>query len=408
MNSLSTTNRNLPAKPSLFAALAVRWVFKLCSGIECGALNVTLPGGEQRSFRGTLPGPEADCRIRHWRAIRRIVMRGDLGFAEAFMDGDWCSTDVTALLDLALANKQSLEARVKGAAMMRIIDRIRHLLRPNTRRGSRRNIQEHYDLGNAFYGQWLDPTMTYSSALYESPNDPLEAAQVRKYERIASVLNPRPGMHILEIGCGWGGFATYLARTYGCHVSGITLSQEQHDFAQARIAREGLAEQVDIRIQDYRDVRGKYDGIASIEMFEAVGETNWPQFFRIVADRLAPNAHAAMQVITIDESRYEDYRQGADFIQRYVFPGGMLPSPTVFRQYAELAGLKLHDAFFFGQSYAQTIAEWQTRFTESWPEIEKVGFDERFRRLWEYYLAYCRAGFQGGSIDVGQFVLGRA
>lgn len=388
--------------------VAARWLHGLLDSIATGSLKLTTPGGAVVEFNGTGPGPSADITIHHWRAVRRMLSRGDIGFAEGYIAGDWSSTDVTALLELAALNRETIEARVRGNGVVRLYERLRHMMRANTKRGSRRNILAHYDLGNDFYREWLDPTMTYSSGIYHHPNDPLDAAQLRKYERLARRLNPGPGQHVLEIGCGWGGFATYLARTYGCRVTGITLSDEQHAFATERVAREGLSDLIDIRIQDYRDVVGTYDGIASIEMFEAVGENNWPRYFDTVRSRLADHGTAALQVITIDEARYDDYRRNADFIQRYIFPGGMLPAPSVFRARAEEAGLKLRDSFFFGVSYAKTLAEWQVRFRERWPVIEKYGFDDRFRRVWEYYLSYCQAGFSTGGINVGQFVLTRS
>lgn len=384
---------------------ASNWLLGLMDSIATGSMRLTTPAGTVYEFAGAQPGPAADIDIHNWRAVRRMLSRGDIGFAEGYITGDWSSSDVTALLELIALNRETIEARVRGSRVVRLYERIRHLMRANTRRGSRRNILAHYDLGNDFYSEWLDPTMTYSSGIYHHPNDPLDAAQLRKYERLARHLNPRPDQHILEIGCGWGGFATYLARTYGCRVTGITLSNEQHAFATERVAREGLSDRIDIRIEDYRDVRGTFDGIASIEMFEAVGENNWRRYFDTVRARLADHGAAALQVITIDESRYDDYRRNADFIQRYIFPGGMLPAPSVFRAHAEEAGLLLRDSFFFGVSYAKTLGDWQQRFRERWPAIEKHGFDDRFRRVWEYYLAYCRAGFSTGGINVGQFVL---
>lgn len=385
-----------------------QWLFRLFDGIAVGQLHVTTPNGLNRTFTGAQPGPEAHIHIHDWRAVWRILFRGDIGFAEGYIHADWTSADIFALLELAAINRDSIEKKVHGNRFVRLYERMRHVMRANTKRGARRNIMAHYDLGNDFYGAWLDPTMTYSSAIYETPNDPLEIAQIRKYERIAAQLAPQAEHRILEIGCGWGGFATYMAKTYGCHVTGLTLSNEQHAFATERAAREGLSDKIDIRIQDYRDVEGTFDGIASIEMFEAVGENNWRHYFDAVRARLVEHGTAALQVITIDENRFENYRRNADFIQRYIFPGGMLPTPEIFRSHAEAAGLKLRDAYFFGRSYAHTLAEWQTRFRERWPSIEGVGFDDEFRRIWEYYLAYCRAGFSTGSIDVGQFVLKRA
>lgn len=390
------------------SALAGKWLFKLASGIQAGTLTLRLPGGEQKTFTGPEAGPGADCDIHNWCAVRRMITGGDLGFAEGYIDADWSTSDLGALLELIARNDEALEFKVEGTRFRRIIDRVYHLLRANTRKGSRRNIQAHYDLGNAFYREWLDPTMTYSSGIYDRPNDPLEQAQLRKYQRMAEMIGARPGQHILEIGCGWGGFSAYLAEQHGCRVTGITLSNEQHDFAREHVRRKGLEDRVDIRIEDYRDVRGKYDGIASIEMFEAVGENNWPQFFSNMGQRLANHGRAALQVITIDEKRFDSYRNKTDFIQRYVFPGGMLPSPTAFREHAKQAGLEMKDTFFFGQSYAQTLNVWHDRFSSAWPQIKQIGFDERFRRMWEYYLAYCRAGFRTGAIDVGQFVLQKA
>lgn len=405
-----TTNTGIQVRPPSgpLARMAARWVFSLSAGIQVGTLRVTLPDGTSHTFRGARPGPEADCRLHNWRAVLRMLSGGDVGFAEGYMCGDWSSRDLVRLLELAALNQRSLEDRVRGLGVVRLFDRFRHLLRANTRRGSRRNIQAHYDLGNAFYREWLDPTMTYSAGIYASAGETLEAAQIRKYDRLAKAVGARPGMHILEIGCGWGGFAAHAAKTYGCRVTGITLSDEQHAFARERVQREGLSDLIDIRIQDYRDVEGGYDAIVSIEMFEAVGEENWPQYFDVVRDRLADGGKAALQVITIDEGRFTQYRQGADFIQRYVFPGGMLPSPTAFREHAEERALTVEDTFFFGEDYAQTLAEWQARFNDAWPKIELLGFDARFRKLWDYYLAYCRAGFTTGGIDVGQFVLTKA
>ena len=404
----SRTGTPAPALQGQPPSLAGKWLFRLASGIRTGTLTLTLPNGEMKTFTGTVPGPAADFVIHSWRAVRRLFTGGDIGFAEGYIDADWSTSDLNELLELIARNAEAIEFKVEGTRFRRIIDRVYHMLRANTRRGSRRNIQAHYDLGNAFYREWLDPTMTYSSGIYDCPNDPLERAQLRKYRRMAEMIGAKPGQHILEIGCGWGGFSAYLAEKHGCRVTGITLSNAQHDFATEQIARKGLGGRVDIRIEDYRDVAGKYDGIASIEMFEAVGENNWPHFFAGLRNRLADHGRAALQVITIHENRFDSYRIKADFIQRYVFPGGMLPSVEAFRENARQSGLDLKDAFFFGQSYAQTLGEWQCRFTGAWPEIRRHGFDERFRRLWEYYLAYCRAGFRSGAIDVGQFVLQKA
>jgi cyclopropane-fatty-acyl-phospholipid synthase len=289
----------------------------------------------------------------------------------------------------------------------RLLYTVKHRLHRNTREGAKRNIQAHYDLGNAFYREWLDPTMTYSSALFESGMT-LEEAQRNKWRRIAEELGLKPGDHILEIGCGWGGFAIFAAREYGAQVTGLTLSQEQYEFARAAVARESLGNLVDIRLQDYRDVQGSFDRIVSIEMFEAIGEKQWRQYFDVCRERLKPGGMAALQIITIADERFDAYRRNPDFIQLYIFPGGMLPSPSVLDASARSAGLGIETMRTFAQSYAETLKEWRARFDDAWPRIAPLGFDERFKRMWDYYLAYCEGGFRAGAIDVAQFKLTRA
>jgi cyclopropane-fatty-acyl-phospholipid synthase len=285
---------------------------------------------------------------------------------------------------------------------------LRHLARRNTRRGSRRNIAFHYDLGNDFYALWLDPGMTYSSAVFDAAGQSLQDAQDAKYRRLAESLDLKPGHHVLEIGCGWGGFAMTAARDYGCRVTAITLSGEQRRYAEERVRRAGLSDRIEVRLQDYRDVTGRFDRIASIEMFEAVGEERWPIFFNTVRERLKPGGVAGLQVITIEDGRYEAYQRSADFIQRYIFPGGMLPSPSALAAAIDRAGLTLNNVFAFGPSYAETLAAWQGRFQRAWPQIRQLGFDGRFKRLWEFYLAYCEAGFRAGAIDVAHYRIERA
>ena len=305
-------------------------VLPLLGGLERGRLTLMDPHGAVRVFDGRRPGPQATVQILDPIAVRRLVTGGSVGLAEAYMDGQWDSPDLTAVIELGALNT-GLDDEFEGRWMSRLVNRIAHRLRGNTRRGSRRNIAYHYDLGNGFYRRWLDPTMTYSAALFSSPDQDLTAAQVAKFERLAEHLHVGPGDHVLEIGCGWGGFARHLATTRGCRVTGITLSTEQLAWAQAMAQREGLADRLEFRLQDYRDVPETYDAVASIEMFEAVGEEHWPIYFRTLHDRLKPGGRAALQVITIAEDRFERYRRGADFIQRYIFPGGMLPSPSRLR-----------------------------------------------------------------------------
>jgi cyclopropane-fatty-acyl-phospholipid synthase len=382
-----------------------RGFINLLGRIGAGEISVVFPNGSQRTFanreRG---GPRAVLRITRTRALRRLALGGDIGFAEAYMDGDWESPDLTALLELALLN-EAHAGEFEPNLAQRLVNSIRHRLRRNTPGGSRRNIAYHYDLSNAFYRLWLDEGMSYSSALFERDDQPLAEAQATKNRRLADTLGLRPGHRVLEIGCGWGGFAVMAARDYGCRVVAITLSRAQRDYAEDQVQAAGLGDRVEIRLQDYRDVRGEFDRVASTEMFEAVGERYWQLYFRLLRDRLADGGRAALQVITIDERRFATYRQRPDFIQKYIFPGGMLPSPAALRQQAAGAGFQLDDEAWFGTSYARTMAEWQRRFQRAWIDIEPLGFDRRFKRMWEYYLAYCEAGFRAGSIDVGQFRL---
>ncbi|MCP5142771.1 MAG: class I SAM-dependent methyltransferase [Chromatiales bacterium] len=348
---------------------------------------------------------------RPWALLRALLARGDLGLAESWVAGDWHSDDLTGALDLLAANRERFAA-IECAGWPgwpgRLAGRLRHLANRNTRAGSRRNIAAHYDLGNAFYRRWLDAGMTYSAACFdgrhgeEVDDDALLAAQERKYERIMALLDARPGQHILEIGCGWGGFAEYAAR-WGMRVTGITLSREQLDHARERIAAQGLGDRVALRLTDYRELvtEGvRYDHVVSIEMFEAVGEAWWGHYFDVVRDCLKPGGSAVLQVITIADARFQAYRREPDFIQRYIFPGGMLPGVEAFNRAAYAAGLDITDQEFFGADYARTLAAWHARFRAAEGDIAAIGHDDRFRRLWRYYLAYCEVAFRHGYTDV--------
>jgi len=337
-----------------------------------------------------------------------ILAKGDIGFAEAWMAGDWHTDDLPALLTLLARNRDTLQSAIHGKAWRLIGHRLTHLLRANTRAGSQRNIQAHYDLGNDFYRLWLDPSMSYSSALGLGVGEPLERAQQRKYRNVLQQLDVRPGQMILEIGCGWGGFAEIAVKEYGCRVLGLTLSKEQLAWARQRAEQGGWAGAADFELCDYRDVRGSYDHIVSIEMMEAVGERFWPGYFAQIRDRLKPGGRAVVQTITIADALFRGYRKGTDFIQRYVFPGGMLPSPAVFGQHVRKAGLVVAGDMAFGQDYAETLVRWRDGFEAALPEVRALGYDERFVRLWRFYLAYCEAGFRAGSVDVHQFQLRHA
>ena len=384
-----------------------RRILSLLEGLAEGRLTMYLPGGDIRIFEGK-PGLEADISIANSRVFRRSMTGNEIGLAESFMDGDWTSSDLTALLRLLLRNEKHLEQRPFLGVLRRVINRIQHLMNANSTRGSRRNISYHYDLGNAFYQAWLDPSMTYSAALFDSETESLVQAQDRKYDRIADWAGVKAGDHVLEIGCGWGGFAERAVTQWKAHVTGLTLSQEQLAYARQRLEKTGLSDQADLRLQDYRHCQGKFDSVVSIEMFEAVGRKYWDQYFSTVGKRLQRGGAAVLQVITIHEDRFDRYAQGADFIQKYIFPGGFLPSNRALIRLAEKHGFDHEDQLMFGQDYARTLRIWHDAFEEAWPRLEKMGFDDRFRRMWRFYLSYCEAGFLEGSIDVGLFRFRRA
>ncbi|MBB4120381.1 SAM-dependent methyltransferase [Martelella radicis] len=397
MNDQDAPQKSLKLWQKPIAGMAAR--------INTGSLTLRFPHGRSTRVSGAKAGPAAEIRLNNPRPLFRLLSEGDLGFARSYIDGDWDTPDLGAVIDLAIANEEELSKTLSSSYLFTQMSRLRHRLRANTKTGSKRNIAFHYDLGNAFYKLWLDETMTYSSALYEGRERSLPEAQTAKYDRILACLQVGPQDRILEIGCGWGGFAEHAARTTGCHVTGLTLSEEQAKFARKRLADKGLAAQTDIRLEDYRDCRGTFDKIVSIEMFEAVGEENWPVFFETVNQRLAPGGTAVIQSIAIEHHRLNDYRSNPDFIQHFIFPGGMLPSIETFRKGASSAGLAVKDLFSFGNDYARTLLEWEKRFLSEWEAIHPLGFDERFRRMWRYYLNYCASGFSAGRIDVAQFHL---
>jgi len=385
-----------------------RLALALGSKLRCGSLEVTLPDGRTVRLGDNSPGPAASMKVRSYGFASRLIRSGDIGIAEAYLRGEWDTPDLTQFLYLFCVNQDWMDQVKIGKPLIRTLQFVRHWFNRNTRRQARRNIYRHYDIGNSFYSAWLDPSMTYSSALFEEGTPDLTAAQNNKYRRLAEAIDLRRGQKLLEIGCGWGGFAEYAARTFGAKVVGLTISREQRDFAQARIQAAGLNDHVEIRLQDYRDERDRYDRIASIEMIEAVGEQFWPNYFSQLRDRLLPGGLAGIQAITIQDRLFQTYRRDVDFIQRYVFPGGMLPSPQILKLLGERFGVPVIRERIFGQDYAKTLASWRSNFRAAWPILIPLGFDERFRRLWEYYLAYCEAGFLSGNIDVRQVVFAKA
>ncbi len=409
---MNSTSQSIGAKgASASRQASIPWrariVLRFLERLEFGRLHVELPSGARRVY-GT-PAmeharDEAEIVFHDWRAFDRVVRDGDIGFAEGFLDQQWHTPHLPRLLSLLAANRACLDAPLYGSFIGRIAHRIGHALRANTRRGSKRNIAAHYDLGNDFYSLWLDPGMTYSSGLFGAGGSSLTAAQQAKYRRILDQLAPAPGTRILEIGCGWGGFAE-LAATDKCHVTGLTLSREQLAFATGRLAAGGHASLCDLHFRDYRDEDGKYDAVVSVEMIEAVGERWWPAYFGKIAAALPTNGKAVIQSIVIADELFERYRAGSDFIQTYIFPGGMLPSPQKFRALADASGLSVVAEHRFGADYARTLELWREAFLAQSDAVRRLGFDERFIRMWEFYFAYCIAGFTSGSTDVMQFTL---
>lgn len=389
--------------------MAGKIAVRVLERLQAGALAVTFPDGQRAVFGH---GPDAaDITLRNWNGVHAALRSGDIGFAHAYIDHGWNTSDLPALMHLLLANRQALEQFVYGSWFGRLAHRVRHLLNRNSRAGSRRNIHAHYDIGNAFYRLWLDPGMTYSSAMFTHAgftdegrdDETLAAAQQAKYERLLGQLQLQQGDTVLEIGCGWGGFAS-VAQDRGLRVTGLTLSSEQLAWARERCD----PSLVELRLQDYRDCDGQYDGIASIEMFEAVGEQWWPAYFEAVARKLKRGGRACIQTIVIDDKLFERYRVSSDFIQQTIFPGGMLPSDQQFRLHAQRAGLEIIDTCNFGLDYARTLRVWRERFHKVLPQLDKLGFDQRFIRTWDFYLCYCEAAFRNGNTDVLQYTLRHA
>ena len=381
--------------------------YELLKGLETGRVDIALPDGRVFRIEGAADGPAARLDVKNPALFSRVAREGELGFCEAYLDDWWDTPDLQALLDVLLSSKNWVKRSHPAAAAARAYQRLRHWLNRNTRRQSRKNISYHYDLGNAFYGRWLDETMTYSSALFASPVEDLAAAQTRKYASVCDRIGVTPEARLLEIGCGWGGFAEYAAKERGARVTGLTISHEQYGFARERMFRAGLNERVEIVMRDYREERGRFDGIASIEMFEAVGEKYWPAYFDTVRERLEPGARATIQVITVPDVLFPTYRRTVDFIQKYIFPGGMLPSPSALRGEIERAGLRPVGSLQFGESYSETLRRWHATFNAAWSEIQPLGFDDRFRRMWNFYLTSCAAAFRTGTTDVSQVTMRR-
>ena len=399
MSVLTSTN-NQQNLPRYFAR-----VFDLVGKLNSGRVDFILPDGRRFRAEGSKPGPVAEVTINNPDVFARLVREGDLGFCDAYLDGWWTTPDLQAFMDFIHADNDDMYDGFPGMALVRAWEKARFWFQSNTKRQALKNISYHYDLGNDFYSLWLDDTMTYSSALFNTSQESLEKAQIAKYASMVDQMGVKPGDHVLEIGCGWGGFAEYAAKERGLKVTGLTISKEQLEYAQNRIKKKGLSDKVNFKLQDYRDETGVYDGVASIEMFEAVGEKYWPVYFDKIKQCLKPGKQATLQIITIQDARWEVYRKSVDFIQKYIFPGGMLPSPSVLRKEVHKAGLSVQHSIEFGKSYSQTLRRWFEVFNNKWDNISAMGFDDRFRRMWNFYLTSCAATFESGNCDVTQITL---
>ena len=391
------------------APSAARATLKLLLRLKHGTLTLKLPDGSVQRF-GNGQAPQASLHLLNWNVCSAALKSGDIGFAESYIAGDWTSPHLTDLLQVLIVNRKEVEDVIYGTWLGRFAYRIKHLLNRNTKANSQKNIHAHYDLGNAFYELWLDDTMNYSSAIFETPETSMKDAQHAKVRRALRMAQVKPGDKVLEIGCGWGALAEKATKEFGASVVGVTLSTEQLEWANKRMQREGVTEKADLRLQDYRDI-GKttsdapFDAICSIEMVEAVGREYWPEYFQTVHRLLKPGGYACIQSIVIADELFERYLTSTDFIQQYVFPGGCLPCPTEFRAQAAKAGLQVVDEFSFGQDYAHTLQLWREQFAAQEAHVLQLGFDKRFVRIWEFYLSYCEAAFLEANTDVVQYTL---
>ncbi|MFZ9263661.1 MAG: class I SAM-dependent methyltransferase [Polynucleobacter sp.] len=403
-----SSNINVASNAPLTLPWHARTILSLLEKIQVGQLTLVSPEGEKFIFRGTQSGIEANIQIHDWLVCKACLKSGDIGLAETYIDGLWDSTDIQSLLRLFLVNRQVIEKAIYGSWLGRLGYRIKHWLNKNSKTGSKKNIHAHYDIGNAFYSLWLDPSMTYSSACFKNKDTSLIEAQEAKYQRIIDSINVDAGQNILEVGCGWGGLME-AASNQGINIDCLTISQEQAAYARDRAARikSNSSGKVNILLQDYRDHQNQYDGIASIEMFEAVGEKYWATYFEMIQRCLKPGKKACIQTIVIADNLFDKYRRSSDFIQQYVFPGGMLPSIKKFKEAAQSKGLIVEDVYEFGQDYQKTLCLWHQKFNQHLQEIKQQGFDEKFIRLWNLYLMYCAAGFAEKSTDVVQFTLSK-
>ncbi len=375
---------------------------KIINQFSIGNLSYKLPNGYQGKINGEISGPNANIELHSWKPIVRLFFNGSIGFAEGYIAGEWDSSNLSNFIELVTIN--SLHSENRGNLFSRKYNWLKHFFNKNTKIGSKKNIAFHYDLGNEFYSLWLDNSMTYSSAIEIKNSRNLEHAQGKKYSRLLENLEPKEGEHILEVGCGWGGFALFAAKA-GFKVTGITISSQQYKYANEQISKYGLQEKISIKLCDYRDLSEKFDHVTSIEMIEAVGEDYWPRYFQSISENLKQGGRFALQAITVRDEKFEVYRRQPDFIQKYIFPGGMLPCQKTIDKNCKEVGMNIISNKGYGKDYASTLAIWQDSFIKAWPNIKKLGFDSRFKRLWSFYLASCEGSFRGEGIDVRQIIM---
>ena len=373
--------------------------------IQQGKLTVTFPDKTIKIYKGKKFGYDADISLKNYKLFSKLLRKGSVGFAESYMDNDFVSKNLSKLLLLANENENYLLKNKKPNGFIDYYIKFQHYLNENTKSRSKKNISYHYDLGNNFYKHWLDKSMTYSSAIFTESKNNLYDAQIYKYKQIANPLNLNENSNLLEIGCGWGGFSTYVAKEFGSNINAITISKEQFDFASERIYNEGLADKVKIQMKDYRDISERYTNIASIEMFEAVGKKYWTSFSNTLKNCLTSGGIASLQIITINDERVQQYEKNPDFIQQYIFPGGFLPSKKQLENINKHIGLSFYEVQSFKDSYAKTLNIWNQKFQKAWPMLANQGFSLQFKKKWEYYLSYCETGFVSGATDVSQFVI---
>ena len=390
-------DKEFKAKAKLF--------FSVLSQGKYGSISVHYEKKKIFFHRGVLPGPSAQIRLLKKKCLDDFFLKGDLGWAESYIESNWESSNLSDFLEWGAKNFHEFSKYIRGKWFIILYIRLKHYLNRNSKTGSKKNISFHYDLGNSFYEKWLDKSMTYSSGMFKKESDDLYNAQLNKYRNLAKITDIKNNDKVLEVGCGWGGFSCFLAKNFSADVTAITISKKQYEKVKEKVFTEKLTEKINVKLTDYREIKGLYDKIVSIEMFEAVGEKYWSKYFEVLGGNLKYNGAIGLQTITIEDKFFKKYRKFPDFIQTYIFPGGMLPSIEEMSKVLKSKGLSIEKKQMFGNDYAKTLRMWSKSFENSWENIKKEGFNDAFRRMWRYYLGYCEGGFKSGNINVGQFLI---